>query len=200
MPDKVGSYPAGSLYIANDVSALMWVHATLVDTALRAYELVFPPVSAETRERYYTDCRLMGALFGIPTEAQPPNWAGLASYIEATLASDTLAVGVTGREIATRVLGGAGRLPVPSWYKSLTTTLLPEQLRGGFGQPLEDEDHRRAAWALAIIRRVYPLLPSRIRTVGPYQEALGRLSGQTRPSGPTRALNRIWIGRTSMPG
>jgi uncharacterized protein (DUF2236 family) len=67
LTETIGSYPAGSGYFANEVSALMWVHATLVDTALTAYELIVSPVAEETRERYYADCRLMGALFGITT-------------------------------------------------------------------------------------------------------------------------------------
>src|SRR5829696_5758829 len=107
--ETTGSYPLGSPYFANEVSALMWVHATLVDTALRAYELVLPPVTAETRDRYYTDCRVMGALFGIPLEAQPTDWGAFENYVQGTLASDALAVGPTGRQIAARVLAGAGR-------------------------------------------------------------------------------------------
>jgi uncharacterized protein (DUF2236 family) len=42
--EAIGSHTAGSGYFANEVSALMWVHATLVDTALTAYQLVVSPV------------------------------------------------------------------------------------------------------------------------------------------------------------
>jgi uncharacterized protein (DUF2236 family) len=52
LPEAIGSYPAGSPYEANEQSALMWVHATLVDTALNAYVLVHPPIRAKMRERY----------------------------------------------------------------------------------------------------------------------------------------------------
>ena len=44
--------PPTRAYGANDVAALRWVHATLIDTALVAYQLVYPPLSAEERERY----------------------------------------------------------------------------------------------------------------------------------------------------
>jgi uncharacterized protein (DUF2236 family) len=87
LTEPIGSYPAGSGYFANEVSALMWVHATLVDTALTAYQLVVSPVAEETRERYYADCRLMGELFGIRMELQPPDWTDFQSYVEATIAS-----------------------------------------------------------------------------------------------------------------
>jgi len=197
--ETTGSYPLGSPYFANEVSALMWVHATLVDTALRAYELVLPPVTAETRDRYYTECRVMGALFGIPLEAQPTDWGAFENYVQGTLASDALAVGPTGREIARRVLAGAGRVPIPRWYRDLTASLLPEHLRVGFELSFGDQERRRLERALRTMRRIYPALPTRLRWVGPYQEARRRLSGRTRPDLLTRAINLLWMGRASMP-
>src|SRR5215210_9268468 len=62
IPEALGRYAEGSPYRANEVSALLWVHATLVDTALLAYELVHPPLRPEARERYYQESRLLGAL------------------------------------------------------------------------------------------------------------------------------------------
>jgi uncharacterized protein (DUF2236 family) len=178
----------------------MWVHATLVDTGLKAYELVHPPIRAEMRERYYGECRLLGALFGISLEVQPPDWTSFAEYVRTTIASgDELAVGTTGREIARGVLSGGGKIPVPSWYRDLTALLTPERLREEFGLRLGTEERRRPERALRVIRRVYPALPARIRFVSPYQEALGRLAGRGRPDPLTRALNQLWIGRSSMP-
>jgi hypothetical protein len=52
--------------------------------------------------------------------------------------------------------------------------------------------------ALALIRRLYPRLPMRIRAVGPYQEALARLQGERQPDLAVRWLNRLWIGRPMM--
>jgi hypothetical protein len=52
--------------------------------------------------------------------------------------------------------------------------------------------------ALARIRRLYPRLPMRLRSVGPYQEALARLQGEERPDLAVRWLNRLWIGRSMM--
>jgi hypothetical protein len=52
--------------------------------------------------------------------------------------------------------------------------------------------------ALARIRRLYPRLPMRLRTVGPYQEALARLQGAKQPDLAVRSLNRLWIGRPMM--
>ena len=200
LPERLGPYAKGSPYLANEVSALMWVHATLVETALAAHDLVLEPLGAEPRARYYADCQLLGVLFGIPLDAQPPDWPAFARYFEAMVVSEELTVGPAAREIGTRVLAGAGRVPIPRWYRNLTAHLMPERLRASFGLPFGEEERRSALRALRLIRRVYPVLPTRLRYVAPYHEALGRLCGRSRPDLMTRSLNRLWIGRRSMDG
>ena len=198
MPGTLGRYPAGSPYMANELSALIWVHATLVETAAMARELVLPPLTPATRERYYDECRVLGALFGIAPDAQPRDWAAFGRYVEETIASDRLAVGAAARDIGTAVLAGAGHIPVPRWYRDVTAFLLPERLRVAYALPFGPREQRRAARALRTIRRLYPVLPTRLRYVGPYQEALARLDGRRGPDLVTRWLNRLWIGRSSM--
>ena len=198
MAEGLGRFDQGSRYYANEVSALLWVHATLVDTALSTYELVHPPLGSEAREHYFAESRRLGALFGIPLRGHPLNGAAFARYVETMLASDTLTVGAAARTIGARVLRGAGRVPVPRWYRDLTAALLPENLRTAFGLPFGDDERRRAARALGAVRRVHPALPTQVRYVAPYHEALGRLSGRARPNLVTGALNRLWIGRSSM--
>jgi uncharacterized protein (DUF2236 family) len=186
-------------YFANELSALMWVHATLVDTALKAYELVLPPLSSEERERYYRECQLLGALFGIPVEAQPPDWLTFTTWLDETIASDRLQVGPDAKRIGIAVLRGAGRLPVPRWYSDITASLLPEHMRCGFELRFGKDEQRRATTAIRTIRRGYPMLPERLRYVGPYQEGISRIAGR-QPDFITRALNRVWMSRSSMQG
>jgi ER-bound oxygenase mpaB/B'/Rubber oxygenase, catalytic domain len=50
-----GTFDEGSFYCANEASALRWVHATLIETALMAYALVLPPLSEPQRERYFEE-------------------------------------------------------------------------------------------------------------------------------------------------
>src|ERR1700749_547237 len=57
------AYSAGSAYKANDLAALRWVWATLIETAPLACELIAPILSSiEDRERYYAEARLFAAL------------------------------------------------------------------------------------------------------------------------------------------
>ena len=76
--------------------------------------------------------------------------------------------------------------------------MLPERLRLGFGFVFDEHEDKAAERALAWIRRVYPALPARLRTVGPYQEAQARLQGKRELDWATRRLNQAWIGRPQM--
>lgn len=199
MPETVGPFAAGSRYCANDIPSLCWVHSTLVETALMVHDLVLPPLSAEERERYWTESRTFGALFGLTADDLPADWSGFTTYTAAMAQSDTLTVSPAAREIAAQIFGGARPwLRPPRWYRALTASLLPERLRTGFGFELDERDKRAAENALRWIKRVYPKLPDRLRYVGPYQEAQGRLRGEPQPDWMTRCLNRAWIGRSQM--
>ena len=201
LTEPAGCFAAGSRYEANDVAALCWVHATLVDSALIAYELVFPPLSAEERERYWTEARRFAAFFGIPQDALPQSWADFAAGNDRLLGSDLLSVGDEARKIARVVMSGVGTsLPIPSWYRALTARLLPARLRAELGLPYGKIEHRKSERALAVLRRVYPWVPALLRHVGPYQEASARLAGGVRPGVATRLSNRLWIGQKSMAG
>jgi uncharacterized protein (DUF2236 family) len=197
--EHTGVLPAGSTYRANDVAALRWVHATLTETALLAYELICPPLTTEDRENYYAEARLFAGLFGIPQTALPESWAEFTAYVEQMESSDVLAVGNAARGVAARLFAGAGtRWRSPFWYRSLTASLLPARLRDAYELPYGPAEQRSVGRALTLLRHVYPRLPPRVRYVAPYHEAVARLAGRTRPAPLTRALNRLWIGRSSM--
>ena len=195
-----GIFPEGSAYRANDVAALHWVFATLVDSAIVAFELVNPALSSEERERYYREERLFAAFFGIPQTALPQTWPAFSDYVEQMVGSDMLAVGDAARRIAESLFEGSGSwLRSPNWYRALTASLLPERLRDDFGLLYGRSEQRAVRRALALLRFLYPRIPARLRYVAPYHEACARLAGR-RPGAVTRRLNRFWIGRDSMAG
>jgi len=199
LPEAVGPFAAGSTYCATDTAALRWVHATLVETSAMAYSLVLPPLSLEERERYWAENRMFAALFGLQPSDLPADWAGFADYNAAMAASDTLTVSPAAREIAGQIFAGVRRwLRPPRWYLALSVDMLPERLREGFAFDVSERDRQAADRALGWIRRAYPHLPSRIRCVGPYQEALARLQGRKQLDLATRCLNRAWIGKTEL--
>jgi uncharacterized protein (DUF2236 family) len=201
LTENVGAFTAGSCYRANDVAALRWVHATLTDSALIAYELLCPPLSLEERERSYTEACKFASFFGIPQSVLPQSRAGFADYMETMLQSDVLVVSATARGVASAIFSAeATRLRIPFWYRALTLSLLPSRLRTEFGLSYGSAEQRAADRSLAILRYVYPIIPLHLRYVPPYHEALARLAGRSRPAPLTRVLNRFWIGQSSIAG
>jgi uncharacterized protein (DUF2236 family) len=199
LPSAAGAFLAGSFYCANEVSALRWVHATLVETAVMAYALALPALTEQQRERYYAEGRLFAALFGIPREHLPRDWTAFAAYTDAMTRSSTLTVTEQARTMAHRLLAGADTwLPVPAWYQALTAALLPPVLRDAFALRYgraEEADVRRF---IRRARRIYPRLPARLRYVGPYQEAEQRLAGRPQPDFLARMCNRFWMGQSAL--
>jgi uncharacterized protein (DUF2236 family) len=197
--EPVGALAAGSRYEANEVRALLWVYATLIDTSVLAYDLILPALTSEERERYFAESRRSATFFGIPLDAWPHDWRQFEEYMESMYLSDTLAVSPVARHLARQVLSGAGSwLRIPSWYRALTADLLPPRLREEFGLAYGERERQSAERALGWIRRVYPRLPESVRFVGPYREALSRLNGKSRPSLSVRLSNTLWVGQPTV--
>ena len=201
LSSAAGPFPAGSLYYANAIPALQWVYATLIETALIAYELMLPPLTPSQREAYYQESLLFAALFGIPSRCLPPNWTAFSDYIATMMQSDALTVTNYARATGRRLIGGGGTwLPVPASYEVLTAALLPPRLRKAFGLDFSTIEERAIWRSIARLRSLYRHLPARLRYVGPYQEAQGRFAGKARPDLLTRMSNRFWIGQHQLPG
>ena len=100
LPQAAGRFEAGSAYRANEVSALQWVHATLVETALQTHDLVLPALTSSEREQYWAEAKLYAALFGIRPADLPADWTAFTAYTEAMSHSDILAVSPAARDIA----------------------------------------------------------------------------------------------------
>ncbi len=194
LPGQVGDHHAGEHYEANEVAALRWVYATLVDSALLAYEFALPPLSPSDREHYYSESKRMGALFGIPPDALPATWAAFSEYMHAMLHSSSLGVDAYARALAGSVLTGAGTaIRPPHFYHALTAMWLPEELRSGFGLPFGAREEEAVARTRRWLPGVYRRLPGIVRYVGPFHEGEARLRG--RGAGPLiRANTRFWTG------
>ena len=90
LPITIGPFRVGSPYRANDLAALRWVYATLIETALMAHDFVLPPLTGEERARYYAESHLFAALFGIPRATLPADWGAFIAYAEMMQESNVL--------------------------------------------------------------------------------------------------------------
>jgi uncharacterized protein (DUF2236 family) len=199
MTEAVARYPRGSHYQANEIAALRWVFATLIESAVLAYETVLPPLTPEVLAAYYADSVTLAGLFGIPPDALPPDWQSFLAYCREMEASDALGVSNSARAMARNLLRGAGSwIKPPHWYCALTTAWLPDRFRRDFHLPFGPEQERAVAACRDRLPRYYRHLPATVRFVAPYHEAMARLAGHT-PGPLTRLGNRFWIGQPTMP-
>jgi len=202
--EDVARWKRGSHYEANEIAALRWVFATLVESAVLAHDCVLPPLSAAEREKYYAEWKTLAALFGLPDSALPEDWTAFAAYCGAMHASadaGTCELGVsdTACAMAHRLLAGAGSfVRPPFWYRALTIEWLPERFRREFALPFGATEERAADRARRRLPAIYRRLPAALRFTGPWREGQARLAGK-RAGTLTRWSNRFWIGRPVLP-
>jgi uncharacterized protein (DUF2236 family) len=67
----LGRFPAGTSYSASQPELMLWVHATLVQASLTAYERFVEELSPEEEERYYQEMALVARIFGAPASVIP---------------------------------------------------------------------------------------------------------------------------------
>jgi uncharacterized protein (DUF2236 family) len=169
------TFPAAA-YRADDSELLLWVHATLVDSALVTYARFVKPLSVTERRRYYQDTKKLGALMGVPEAKLPDSYEEFGDYMKAMLESQEIAVGLTARALSQAILR-----PRPWFLKTLaplniliTAGLLPPKLRRAYGLAW----NRRREMALRLVagstRAALPVVPSVLRVVPPARAAEAR--------------------------
>jgi uncharacterized protein (DUF2236 family) len=158
---------AGTSYNATDQELLLWVHATLIDSAMIAYELFVGPMTGPARQGYYEDSKKLATLFGIEKERIPLSVAEFEMYMDRTIAGDTIAVGATAKQLADDILYArpwifkiAGPL-----FRFVTTGLLPEKLRGGYGLSWSRQKGKMLETLAKAVRIARPLVPAPLRIV-----------------------------------
>ncbi len=191
--EDVGAFSKGHRYHANEEHALLWVHATLVASALDVYERVVRRLSDDERERYYDESKLFAYLFGIGDDVLPPDYRAFARYYEETIASDMLAVGAPALQMRGFLFQPptAVHRPLLAWFEIFTAGLLPPKLREQFGFSfgrIEREIFDRSFPALRAIHRVSP---RRLRYFPAYIEARRRVAGKPERDPVGRLLEKL---------
>lgn len=186
----------GKRYMANEANAMIWVHATLVETSVLAYELIHGPLEKPFKERYYQDAKRFAQLFGIPTEALPTDWDAFMDYNRSMWESSILSVGDVGRDIGTFLFDFNPLLtPLLGRYKLLTAMIMPPRLRDQFQLPPATHDNLvRYEKTLRRLRKIWAHLPQRLRYLPTYFEAQRRLQGKTTLDPRVAILTRLMLG------
>ncbi len=156
LADDAGRYAAGTPYWGRDPELVLWVWATLADTALKMYERFVCAMTDAQREDYYADHGVVARMLGVPDAILPPSYADFRAYFDGMIESDAIAVTDTAREIAAAVLDPPVQLAGGRLVRSITAALLPARLRREFGLSWDESN---AAKLDALARSVRSLRP-----------------------------------------
>jgi uncharacterized protein (DUF2236 family) len=168
LPASAGNFASGTPYKARDPELLLWVHATLIDTILLIYPLLFRPLSEEEQDQYYQESKEMVRLLGLSSHDMPETTGDLRQYVHDMVYSNKLAATAQARQIARVVLFP----PVPRVLHPLllfnlhfTIATLPPPVREIYG--LEWSKRQQVAFDLSTfgMRTVIPRLPLSLRVL-----------------------------------
>ncbi len=152
----------GATYAANDPDLQQWVHATLVDSIPRAYEMLVGPLTCKERDRYCSEAAIMEPLLGMPPHLLPRDSQHLDAYIRDMHSGGRLVVTDGSRALARAVL-----YP-PHWQVAwpaframqvLTIGSLPASIRDAYGFEWHSRDERAFARWRTMLRTTRRLLP-----------------------------------------
>ena len=169
--ERLGTYPPGTPYSAEDPELLMWVHATLVDTTLTMFPIYIRELSVDEQQHYYLEMKVMAKMFGVPYSCQPKDIDDFAQYMIDQLESDRIRVTEPAKIIAKNVLNpklpwGLPLRAGPGWFavRMITASMMPRRLRREYGLRWDPVRagvmHASSSWMKHFL---LPILPEFIR-------------------------------------
>lgn len=161
------SVPLGTPYDALDVKLLLWVHATLIDSAMVAYDLFVKRFATDEKARYYDDSKNLAHLFEIPETLVPASLADFNRYMDRMLDGNEIAVGPTARALAKEILRPRPWVlkPAAPLFRLVTVGLLPERLRKAYGLGWNKRKEKMFRSFAKGVRGVLPVVPGPLRIV-----------------------------------
>jgi uncharacterized protein (DUF2236 family) len=169
----------GRGYNAMDPDLLLWVWATLVDSALLTYETFVQRLSPAERNGFYEEMKLVGELLGVPRAIFPETISDFERYIDGQITEGLVRVGPLARDLGALVVRPRiFKLPGPVFVplEIITAGLLPPSLREQYRLPWGPMRRRAFALAVKTLPRVVALTPPVVR-VWPLPGRNVRLTG-----------------------
>ena len=161
----------GESYDALDPELLLWVHACLVDSALRFERSTVGKLDDEGRQRFHEEQMLAAEMLLLPRELIPPRWQELGELVSGAATSGRLVVSDSALRLA-----DIFRNPPPeaewrpvlravAWWAFAT---LPEPTRGDFGMHWNGVKEAALRANLGMVKLARPLIPRKFRFIEPY--------------------------------
>jgi uncharacterized protein (DUF2236 family) len=175
-----GVDPQGRRYHALDPAAYAWVQATLFNAIVVGHERFGRPLRPDQVERLYVEHRNVGRIIGVREGDLPAELPEFRAYFDA-MVSDVLEDNETVHDVLDSLrrpttppipaLGDSAwralRLPIAHMVGLATVGLLPPVLRERFDLRWTAAQERELRALAATSRAATPLLPRRLRHIGP---------------------------------
>jgi len=170
---------SGAAYHATDPALLLWVHATLVDTALRVYDRYVAPLTPDEQQAYHAEAREVAIRMGIPASSVPVTLAELRGEMALMIADGTVRVDATAHALAPHVRYPKRFPPRAMWDMAhlISDSVLPQPIRRGYGIPWSPAREAGMLRLAAVSRRVVPRLPPMLRRAPQARRAERRVAG-----------------------
>lgn len=175
----------GERYDGVDPDLLLWVHAALEVSSLWFFERTVRTLTREERQRYHEESLVAAELVLLAPGYVPATIEELEIYVERVVASDRLMMTDVSSDVADIIRSG----PVPrsvKWVWGFISLAafgtLPPPLRTLYGVRW---NRRRQTWLdfnLSVLAKIRPLLPNRLRIIGPARWAEAIIAGKTTKS------------------
>ena len=171
----------GQRYDGLDPDLLLWVHATLEESAVLMYEKTVRPLSKGERERYHQENLISAELILLPRDHVPATFDGTKAYIDGMVKGDELLLTDVALEVYDLMRGG----PVPYHTKPVWRFVafaargtLPPELQDLYNIKWDSKRQRVLDANFKMMRRTHRFVPDRFRTVRPAAWAQRRIAGE----------------------
>jgi uncharacterized protein (DUF2236 family) len=159
----------GRPYRAVDPTLLMWVHATLVDTALRMYDRFVGPLDVAEMDDYQREAAEVAIWLGVPESLLPATVAEMRAWMDGLIAAGEVRVGPTARALLPAILYPTRFPPRSVWDMAhlASTSVLHPTIRRQYGLIWNRRREQGVGRLAAASRRIVPVLPPGVRYVPP---------------------------------
>jgi uncharacterized protein (DUF2236 family) len=186
----------GTRYNALEPKAYAWVHATLIDAYVKGHAHFGQAMTRAEVETFYREYRALGRLIGVRGRDLPESWDAFRSYFDEMVRTELVRTEAFDRVLGTIRHAPAPPLPAPEllwravrvpfsqllWLGGIG--LLPAELRGRLGIPWSESEERRFRAIGVISRGLTPVMPERLKVMGPAQLRWRRKAIARGPLGP----------------
>ena len=181
-----GTVPeSGTQYEALDPVLLLWVHATLIDTALRIYHAYVEPLTVDEMDAYLAESRPVAVGLGVLDDTYPETVAQLRAWMADRITSGAVRVTATARSLSESVLYPSPFPPRFVWTAAhlISFSVLPREILAAYGISWSSRRSRAMSRVAGVTRVMLPLVPGPLRYIPAWRSAHRRLtSSESQPA------------------